>query len=322
MPGAISLISCGGFRSELLAQYAFSSWGAVVATPNSQDHGIDLYCNLVEAVGKRALARSSYTVQVKSNMAPWEFDGREAVRWLIEHPLPLFLCVVDKLQIKLRVYHTIPRFWVWAFGKEWESLRLRPTVETKGERIQWEGETEFSLGAPILDFGIEDLLDDQFRRNAAKVLETWIGVDNENLTRVRTGILNFLMPYKYSTNEPPHDSHTAHYSNIKEKASDEQYEAALPFVSDALDFIGGELHKRGDLEGAAKALLLHLHLFPDKLHPYLNEIDAALTPAGVTGVVSPKPGCTRGHIGIGRVEKLVYEAVKEASRATPRNEQG
>src|SRR6516165_9818600 len=96
MPGATAYGFHEGSRSEYLAQYAFASWGTAVAIPHQEDHGIDLTCTLMERVRNRYLAQSPYTVQVKSNFEPVVFEGADTVRWLIEHPLPLFLCVVDK----------------------------------------------------------------------------------------------------------------------------------------------------------------------------------------------------------------------------------
>src|SRR5450631_4076590 len=103
MAGAHSAISWRGARSEVLAEYVFSSWGPVVRGRWEFDYGVDLYCSLSTTVGQRAWVGDSYTVQVKSTRDPWVFDGPEEVRWLIEHPSPLFLCVVDKAAGKISV---------------------------------------------------------------------------------------------------------------------------------------------------------------------------------------------------------------------------
>jgi hypothetical protein len=47
-------------------------------------------------------------------MSPWVFGGPDSVRWIIEHPLPIFLCIVQKAEARIMVYHTTPRFAVWA----------------------------------------------------------------------------------------------------------------------------------------------------------------------------------------------------------------
>ena len=84
-------------------------------------------------------------------MDAWVFEGEDAVKWLIEHPLPLFLCVVDKSSAHLRVYQTSPRFHVWAGGSLPERLSLVPTMETDGDCRGWKKGDTFDLRAPILD---------------------------------------------------------------------------------------------------------------------------------------------------------------------------
>jgi hypothetical protein len=100
--GSIATNPHEGSRSEYLAQYVFSSFGTSVAVPHHEDHGVDFHCTLTEKIGKRSWAKASYTVQVKSQLKPWTFKSKESVEWLIKHPLPLFLGVVDKKTAILR----------------------------------------------------------------------------------------------------------------------------------------------------------------------------------------------------------------------------
>jgi hypothetical protein len=62
-------------------------------------------------------------------MGPW--DGEESVRWIIEHPLPIFLCIVNKAEARLLVYHTTPRFAAWILPLHKNRLELIPGTETK-----------------------------------------------------------------------------------------------------------------------------------------------------------------------------------------------
>ena len=144
MPGAVAANLHEGSRSEYLANYAFASFGTAIAVPHQEDSGIDLYCTLAERIGQRLWPRSHYTVQVKSTAAPWVFDGDEAVRWLVEHPLPLFLCVVDKSSLRLRVYHTAPRFYVWCLPPLPKRIELVPGEETEGHPVKWTREIDSS----------------------------------------------------------------------------------------------------------------------------------------------------------------------------------
>jgi hypothetical protein len=65
-----------GARSEILAQYLFSAFGAVSRVLQHEDYGIDLYCSLAEKVSSAWLVRDVYFVQVKSESVPsWLLSG-------------------------------------------------------------------------------------------------------------------------------------------------------------------------------------------------------------------------------------------------------
>ncbi|PZR86011.1 MAG: hypothetical protein DLM68_10290 [Hyphomicrobiales bacterium] len=67
---------------------------------------------MTERIGQRARVQDYFSVQVKSTEDPWKFNDGDSVKWLVEHPSPLFLCTVDKNTARLRVYHVFPRFEV------------------------------------------------------------------------------------------------------------------------------------------------------------------------------------------------------------------
>ena len=146
-PGAIAINLHEGSRSEYLAQYAFASMGTVIAIPHQEDSGIDLFCTLVERIGKRAWPQYYFAVQVKSTMKPWTFKSRESIEWLIRNPFPVLLCAVDKKNLRLRVYHTMPRFYVWSRPSLPETLVLIPEKTTEGTCSQWIDGERFSLSA-------------------------------------------------------------------------------------------------------------------------------------------------------------------------------
>ena len=96
MTGAIAGNFHEGSRSEILADYLFSSWGAVTPVRRQDDYGIDLYCTLNSKVGKLEQVYEYFTVQVKSTMEPWIFKDHDSIRGLIEYPMPLFLSVITR----------------------------------------------------------------------------------------------------------------------------------------------------------------------------------------------------------------------------------
>jgi hypothetical protein len=276
MPGAVAYGCHEGSRSEYLAQYVFGSWGTAVAIPHQEDHGIDLTCTLMERVGNRYLAKSPYTVQVKSSMEKVIFDGRESVRWLIEHPLPLFVCVVDKPFARLSIYHTLPRFHAWSLGQWPDRIEMTPVPATPGKKgrcDKWPGSYSFSLEPPILDFTVNDILDNSFWQNARQVFDWWVNIENDNLARVRAKLLKCRMPDGYRTNEI---SHCGWVELSLVYPTEEQFNLTTCRLKESLAWVGEQLLRREDCVGAAAAALLHHHLFPDERGFPLTRVQTAL----------------------------------------------
>jgi hypothetical protein len=202
MTGSLAVGWHEGSRSEYLAQYVFSWFGTAIPVPHQEDTGIDLYCTLLEQEGNRAWPRAYYSMQVKSTMDPWVFDSPESVRWVIEHPLPIFLCIVQKSEARILVYPTTPRFAAWILPIHKKHLKLIPGTKTKAQTVEggWTEGESFDLTAPILNFTIQQALDPEFRIRVAQVLKFWIDYDVENLFRIRSGIHHLRVPNRYETN--------------------------------------------------------------------------------------------------------------------------
>ena len=136
-------------------------------------------------------------------MEPWVFKDADEVRWIIEHPLPIFLCIVRKSDARILVYHTSPRFAAWRAPIQQNRLELVPGTGTKGLTVDrnWlsEGDT-FTFNAPILDFTIQKLLEDDFHAQVKQVLQHWIDYDLRNLVRIRNGMPTMWVPHDYETN--------------------------------------------------------------------------------------------------------------------------
>jgi len=259
MTGSIAANPHEGSRSEYLAQFVFSSFGTAIPVPHQEDSAIDIYCTLLERIGRRSWPRAYYSVQVKSTMRPWVFNGVQSVRWLIEHPLPIFLCIVKKAEARILVYNTAPRFALWALPHE-NRLELVPGTDTKANTFQWAPGSTFQLEAPILNFTIEQLLNRRFHAQVADVLKFWIGFDMENLFRIKCGLPHFRVPYAYETNLAKPIGGLSHLGG--------------PFTEDTLQLAQGRLrelmdriirhhHSNGDLLSAAIHAMALLHLSPE-----------------------------------------------------------
>lgn len=257
--GALAANLHEGSRSEYFAQYIFASFGTAISVPHQEDTGVDLYCTMTERVGALAWPRYHFTVQVKSTFSPWSFASRESVRWLIEHPLPLFFCIVDKGSARLRVYHTFPRFLAWATGDLPNSLVLKPEDHHNGEATQWSEGTSFSLGAPIIDRTISDLLDDNVWKEVRAVLDSWLRAEQENLARFAMRMPLFVMPYKYTTNIAGSTGGEVFQGSSLPHRVDE----VRGSLGQLLQWLSHAYHYQNDLPGMARVALMLRYLYPE-----------------------------------------------------------
>jgi len=247
MTGSIATNPHEGSRSEYLAQFVFSSFGTAIPVPHHEDSGIDIYCTLLEQIGRRSWPRSYYSVQVKSTMRPWVFSGAQSVRWLIEHPLPIFLCVVKKAEARILVYNTTPRFALWAHPHE-NRLELVPGTETKSNTFEWSPGSTFELKAPILNFTIDQLYNRRFHAKVVDVLNFWIGFDMENLFRIKCGLPHFRVPYAYKTNLAKPIMGLLHQGS---QFTEDTLQRAQSCLTELMDCITRHHHSQSDLMNAA-----------------------------------------------------------------------
>lgn len=282
MVGSIAANLHEGSRSEYLAQFVFSSFGTAIPVPHQEDSGLDIYCTLFDYVGRRAWPRAYYSVQVKSTLDPWVFDSPESVRWIVEHPLPIFLCIVQKDEARILVYHTTPRFAIWALPTQPHRLELIPGTETKTKTVNWAGSTgdTFDLRAPILNFTVQQVLDREFRTRVADVLKFWIDYDMDNLLRIKSGIQHFRVPYDYETNTTKFTAWTGQGGNFRK----ESLSLALDHLRELLGHVATHYFRNDDLVNAAIHAMALRHLSPDwsgpwpfdphdsNLHAHLNQL--------------------------------------------------
>jgi hypothetical protein len=256
--GALAANLHEGSRSEYLAQYVFASFGTAISVPHQEDTGVDLYCTMTERIGPLAWPRYHYTVQVKSTMTPWQFGTTEAVRWLVQHPLPLFLCVLDKSTARLRLYHTFPRFLLWALGDLPDSLELVPEDSRQGRCTQWKDGKTFSLSAPIVDRTITDLLDDAVFTQTKAVIEFWLRAEANNLALVTMGVPIFTMPDDYDTNTTAFKEIVFQWGTPPDGIARvrETLGKTLPWLAEAY-------RRENNLQGMARTALLLRYLYPD-----------------------------------------------------------
>jgi hypothetical protein len=278
-PGWLTFNFHEGSRSEYLAQYVFSSFRTAIPVPHQEDTGLDIYCTLLEQEGRLAWPRAYYSVQVKSTMGPWVFNGRNSVRWFIEHPLPIFLCVVQKAEARVLVYHTTPRFSLWTMPELPERFELILGTETHAVTGQWPWIGPCTLAAPILNFTIPEILETAKILEVKSVLKFWINFDVENLVRIKNGIQQFVVPADYETNKT---KNTARTTQGNWRFREDTFPLAKDRLTELLWLVATHCDYTDDMVSAViyAMALRHLqpppwqpgHLHPGDLHHKLNEL--------------------------------------------------
>jgi len=258
MSGSIAANLHEGSRSEYLAQFVFSSFGTAIPVPHQEDSGLDIYCTLLERDGQRAWPRAYYSVQVKSTMGPWIFGSPESVRWIVEHPLPIFLCIVLKSEARILVYHTTPRFAVWALPIHPTRLELIPETDAKANTVEWVTGDTFRLKAPILNFTIQEILDRDFRAHVSEVLKFWIDYDVENLLRIKSGIHRFWVPGDYETNSTKFRGWTSQGGRFRE----DSLPVAQTRLKELMSLLATHYYDNKDMVSAAIYAMALRHLSP------------------------------------------------------------
>lgn len=260
MIGSLAANFHEGSRSEYLAQYVFASFGTAITVPHQEDSGFDIYCTLADRTKQRLWPRFHYTVQVKSTAEPWVFESAESVDWLVRHPFPIFLCVIDKKALQVRVYQTSPRFLLWTLLPLPSRVELIPGSEESGRTTEWSEGGKFSLSAPIIRANLSDFSDPEMHRRLKSALQFWIEVDRHNLQCIANGVQVFRVPDRYVSNVAKPQS--GWVTQSRTRADD--IGPAKRSIGGVLSWLTGQLAERGDLKGAARGALLLRHLFPHR----------------------------------------------------------
>jgi hypothetical protein len=259
-PGSYAPNLHEGSRSEYLAQYIFSTFGTSLPVLHQEDYGIDLYCTLSERKGHRAVPVAYYSAQIKSTDAPWQFYSADDVKWLVEYPVPLLLCIIDKSKAQIRIYQTLARFGAAVTMQLPDRLTLSPGTAGQGRTLNWDRDGNCELGPPILQFTIADLMNDELYEQYRKVLHFWVLCDQANVWRYQVGMRSVSLPPEYSTNELPPGGRARFFLGY---ATDEIRAKAEETAFELDEWLAPLMLAAGDRVGALLAALMLRHRDPD-----------------------------------------------------------
>ena len=231
MPGLQLASFWEGNRAELFATYALSSVAAVVNVPRPFDFGLDLLCTLTHQDNNLLHAGKAFGVQVKAASAQKvQYGGLDAkkrkwkkheIDWLFGQDQPIILCIVDLKQWRVRLYSTIPIWWLrWMRGPNLGEVVLEPDLEADSSKSRGYSRTQLELGEddlecgdgyshsvplgkPIFDIELKQQETKEYRDNLRLCLDRWLELDYRNIIHYRMQVPFTSEWADWEPNTPP-----------------------------------------------------------------------------------------------------------------------
>ena len=206
-------------RIEHLANFLLSALGLITPVPRQEDLGVDFHCSLADQEGAVVTYGFPFLVQVKSIVkpqvrikAPRKYRHQPNVipdhlSWLFNQELPMFLALVDRDEISIRLYSLSPAWFVFHDREhcpDCSSLSLIPRIDESNDaragRPQRIGqvtsspesyEYEVDLGFPVASFSAKETAVRQTLATLKDSLRTCINNEVRNLVFLRAGLPQF-----------------------------------------------------------------------------------------------------------------------------------
>ena len=208
MPGVRGYTWRQGDRSEYLAQYFLSAIGVAAPVIRQEDIGIDFSCALAREDDQKVTFHSPFSVQVGSiGSKAFIYGGlaangkwrKASLDWLFSQELPLFVCTIDRVGARCRLYHT-GAMWLarYNFGdmtevqlcpEEWhDPVNGSRSAEPIDKNGNGDGYSyRIPLGNPIADLTVADL-ETAKRQSAIDAMEEAVKAEQRNITNRRLGV--------------------------------------------------------------------------------------------------------------------------------------
>jgi hypothetical protein len=208
-----------GDRIEYLAEFLLSGIGLVTPVPRQEEVGVDFYCALADQEKGAITFGYPFLVQVRSMVKPVvhlkppkRYRHQKGVlpdhlSWLFRQELPMFLALVDKEEISIRLYSLSP---IWFLYHDQEncpacsSLRLVPRTDGndpgpvgpprrlgKVTSSPESYEYEVDLGFPIASYTAKDTANRQTLSGQKSSLELCIETDLQSIMFSRADLPHF-----------------------------------------------------------------------------------------------------------------------------------
>lgn len=120
------------------------------------------------------------------------------------------------------------------------------------------------LSAPIADFTLDQLSNDEFFLKIRSVLDGWLTLEYENLFQITAGVRRWISPDAYKTNEPITETmRGTGFLSGHVNTSDELHNVVAR-LRHSIAWIMEQSSRLGDLKGAVRAALFLRHFCRDE----------------------------------------------------------
>jgi hypothetical protein len=283
-----------GDRSEYLATYFFSAIGLVTPVPRQEDIGFDLVCSIADQEVGRLTFNEQFIVSVKSLGTPdivlepakSEDGSLPHIHWLFLQELPLLLAVVDKKSQDIRVYSTLPIWFIYFENHDCGALTLKPRLDTthlndvgrptKGlelEELPGRFHYTVDLGHPILHANVSDLTDRQAVIRIKNRLRGAVHFGRLSILQIKLGVPYF---YWFAKTHPDETPPTPAFYAQEFPAVQEAQDAVFGMIAPTLISLSMLFKTTGDQEKLNAALqllaLVPANRIPEPVHERLPEL--------------------------------------------------
>jgi len=187
-----------------MAEFVLNTIAFTTRVPRQEDIGHDFVCALSELQNGFYCAGPSFTVQVKSDNKPFEFDKPHEIAWIKEQENPFFLAVGNREALKLDIYSTWNRLNGF-LAKRADKIIFELSPPPPGQKAvstEEDGSKQvIYLGKPVVSASIQEMMDDAHATTVRDKLRRWILLDRENIVNSHAGMHWTVGPEKWETNE-------------------------------------------------------------------------------------------------------------------------
>lgn len=173
-----------GTIAEVFAANLMQAFAAIAPIPRHEDYGLDLVGTLLKRMGKVCVAENSFVAQVKiRTSANFVYRG-DGLRWLRNLELPYFPVVADLSKATVALY---------TINYHRPAFLRGVLVDVVNFTIDGDGFDDFPLGAPLLEWTMDDAAHSDFPAWAYSIMKPAVEIETWNHRFANAGFVRELV---------------------------------------------------------------------------------------------------------------------------------